>query len=355
MSENDKHSKTEQPTAKRLADAKGKGGTPDSRDLSSTVSLMAAVIALYATGGFMLESMKKISRDMFAGIGHHEITQTSVYNLMLKLSVSIGLILSPFILSVMATGVIIGVIQQGGFRFSVSKLALNFSHMNPLTGMKKFFGKSAKVEMLKSFLKLAIVAWVAYRILKDEVQNLAYLTDGDLQGIFAFTGHICYKIVMNTCGVLMVLSVLDLLYVKWNFVQELKMTKQEVKDENKDMEGDPQVKSKIKGLQFQKAFQRLQKIIPTADVIITNPTHFAVALKYDRDRMAAPVVIAKGADFMAQRIKALARENNITLVENRFLARELYAQVKEGEEIPEALYAAVAEVLAYVYRLKGMM
>ena len=152
---------------------------------------------------------------------------------------------------------------------------------------------------------------------------------------------------------MLVLSALDLAFIKWRFIQSLKMTKQEVKEETKESEGDPQIKGKIRRMQFEQSRRRLKQVIPTADVIVTNPTHFAVALKYDRDKMGAPIVIAKGVDHMAQQIKAIARESKVMLVENRFLARELYAQVKEGQEIPEALYAAVAEVLAYVYSLKG--
>jgi flagellar biosynthetic protein FlhB len=181
------------------------------------------------------------------------------------------------------------------------------------------------------------------------------LAEADVNGILTYTGHVAFKIVTHTSGIMIVIAILDMAYVKWRYIENLKMTKQEVKDENKDMEGNPEIKGKIKKLQFQAARRRLTKIIPTADVVITNPTHFAIALKYDRSRMVAPMVIAKGADEMALAIKEMARENKITLVENRFLARELYDQVAENQEIPESLYAAVAEILAYVYRLKGAM
>jgi flagellar biosynthetic protein FlhB len=154
---------------------------------------------------------------------------------------------------------------------------------------------------------------------------------------------------------MIVQAVLDLAFVKWNYLQNLKMTKEEVKKEAKDTDGDPHVRGRQKKLRYERAYRRLRQIIPTADVVVTNPTHYAVALKYDRNRMGAPVVLAKGVDHLAQRIKAMARENNVMLVENRFLARELYASVKEGQEIPESLYVAVAEVLAYVYGIKGTM
>jgi flagellar biosynthetic protein FlhB len=191
--------------------------------------------------------------------------------------------------------------------------------------------------------------------MKDEVSNVLFLTETDIQGLIEFVSHISFKIVLHTCGILLVLALLDFAFVKWRFIQNLKMTKQEVKDEHKESEGDPKVKGKIKRLQLEKAYRRLKQIIPTADVVVTNPTHFAVALKYDREKMAAPFVIAKGADHLAMRIKVLAKDNNVMLVENKFLARELYAQVKEGEEIPESLYVAVAELLAYVYSIKGIV
>ena len=187
------------------------------------------------------------------------------------------------------------------------------------------------------------------------MQNITFLAEADIETIFNFVGHIAFKIVIHTCGIMIILGILDMLYVKWRYIENLKMTKQEVKDENKESEGNPEVKGRIRKLQYQMARRRMTKIIPQADVVITNPTHYAVALKYDRQKMAAPVVLAKGVDIMAEAIKKIAREHHITLVENRFLARELYEQVEENEPIPEALYAAVAEVLAYVYKLKGKM
>jgi flagellar biosynthesis protein FlhB len=253
---------------------------------------------------------------------------------------------------VMVAG-IVAVVIQGGVSFSTEKLSFKFEKINPLEGLKRLANKEALVEAFKSIIKILIVGYVAYKILRDEMDAILYLTETDISGIFVFISHIAFKIVIHTCGVMIVLAVLDLAFVKWNYLQNLKMTKEEVKREHKDSDGDPQLKGKIRKLRYERAFRRLKNIIPTADVVVTNPTHFAVAIKYDRKKMAAPFVIAKGADHLALRIKALARESNVMLVENRFLARELYAEVKEGEEIPETLYVAVAELLAYVYGLKG--
>ncbi|MRR34198.1 flagellar biosynthesis protein FlhB [bacterium] len=352
MADTDKHSKTEQPTSKKLDEAKRKGPPPLSRDMSSTVTLLISMITLYTLGGYMLSSLKESSRALLGGMGEVVLTPTSVYNLLLSQFLSVGGILAPFLIMVMVAGVL-SVVVQGGVSLSSERLAVKLENLDPINGMKRLMRKEAAVEALKSILKILIVGYIAYRILRDEMNGIVYLTESDIHGILAFVSHISFKIVIHTCGVMIVLAVLDLAFVKWSYLQNLKMTKDEVKQENKDAEGDPHVKGKIKQMRYEKAFRRLRQVIPTADVVVTNPTHFAVALKYEREKMAAPIVIAKGADDLALRIKALARENRVMLVENRFLARELYAQVKEGHEIPETLYVAVAELLAYVYGLKG--
>jgi flagellar biosynthetic protein FlhB len=354
MSDEDKHSKTEQPTAKKQEEAKKKGSPPQSRDLTSTISLLVALVSLYVSGGYMVSTLKKSSQAILSNLATIELTEAGIYSLMLRQFMYLAGIVGPFMLMVMFAG-LASTIVQGGVSLSSERITPKLDKLNPVNGAKRFFKKEALVESIKSFVKIFIVGYVAYRILKDEILSVLYLTETDMNGILEFVGHISFKLVLHACGMLMILSLLDFAFVKWQFIQNLKMTKQEVKDEHKNVEGDPQVKGKIKRMQFEKAFRRLKQIIPTADVVVTNPTHFAVALKYDRERMAAPIVVAKGTDHLAARIKTLAKENNVMLVENRFLARELHAQVKEGEEIPESLYVAVAELLAYVYGLKGMV
>lgn len=352
MSE-DKHSKTEQPTSKKLDEAKKKG-VPHSRDLTSTVTLVAAMVALYSTGGFMFSTLKQTSADLLGSMGTYQLTEASVQHLLIKLFLVILSVLVPFMLVVIVVGICTTMVQVG-FSMNSERLEFKFEKLNPVENFGKLFNKDSLVEMVKAVLKIVIVGYMAYRILRDELDGIIYLTETDIAGILELVKHLAFKIVLHTCGVLLVLGALDLAFIKWRFIQNLKMTKQEVKDEHKESEGDPQVKGKIRQMQVEAARRRLRQVIPTADVVVTNPTHFAVVLKYERETMAAPVVLAKGADHMAQTIKAMAREHNVMLVENRFLARELYAQVKEGEPIPESLYAAVAEVLAYVYSLKGKM
>lgn len=325
-----------------------------SQMLTSSLTLLAGIVSLYIFGSFMMDGLKQSTVKILTTLGTFQLTEANLYILLLKLFGTIVLLLAPLIIIIIATSVVSSLIQDNGrLEFRTSRLKVDFGKLSPLSGFKRLFNKDALVEMLKSLLKLVVVAWIAYGVIRDEMQNITFLAEADIQTIFNYVGHIAFKIVTHTCGIMIVLGLLDMLYVKWRYIENLKMTKQEVTDENKESDGNPEVKSKIKKMQFQMARRRMTKIIPLADVVITNPTHYAIALKYDRQKMVAPIVLAKGMDIMAEAIKKIAREHSITLVENRFLARELYDQVKENEPIPEALYAAVAEVLAYVYKLKG--
>ena len=347
----DKSSKTEKPTGKKISDAKSKGSMPRSREMTSAISLIAAMVALNASSGMMLTTMKRTMRDIFGGLATIDTSYSGVHSLMIKEFINIAIMLAPFVFIVIAAGLVVE-ISQGGVSLSTEKLKFDLGKLNPIQGVGRLFKKDSIFEVAKAFMKMAIVGYMAYKILAEEMEGIIYLVDRDLTGILAFVGHLAFKIMLHTCGVLIVLAVIDLAFVKWRFLDNLKMSKQEVKDEAKNAEGDPAVKQRQKQKQFQMARRRMRQIVPTADVVVTNPTHYAVALKYDRFKMGAPVVIFKGIDQMALQIKIVARDHNITLVENRFLARELFNQVEEGGEIPEGLYAAVAEILAYVYGLK---
>lgn len=352
MADVDKQSKTEQPTGKRRSDAEKKSGPPRSRELTSTLALMAAFLFLYWGGSIMSTGIKECCRDFLGNAGTYTLSQGSIQTLLLKVMGTLAYVLGPFLLAMMMAGVAVTVCQ-GGWSFSTSRITLNLGRLNPAGGVKKMFNIDALAETFKSFLKLAIVTYVAYHTLRSETDGVILLGGGDVAEIMDTFSRIAFRLVLHIVGTLLVLGILDYLFVRWRFTQNIKMTKQEVKDENRESEGDPQVKRRMRTIQMERARKRYIRIIPEADVVITNPTHFAVALKYDRTRMFAPVVIAKGADHLAQKIKEIARKNNVMLVENRFLARELFAQVKEGQEIPETLYAAVAEILAYVYGIKG--
>jgi flagellar biosynthetic protein FlhB len=311
------------------------------------------MLCLYMFGSFMTSSISKQSVEILSTVGSFELTEKNVYLLILKTFLLIVVVLAPLVVTIILTSITSNVVQDGGrFEFRWERLKFDVNKLNPLNGFGRLFNKTALVELVKSILKLVVIGFIAYRVLRDETQNISILAEADVPTIISYMGHVAFKIVMHTCGIMLIISILDLMYVKWQYADNLKMTKQEVKDEGKEQEN-PEIRGRIKKLQFQAARRRMTTIIPTADVVITNPTHYAIALKYDRQRMAAPVVLAKGADVMAQAIKKIAQEHSITMVENRFLARELYEQVEENEAIPESLYAAVAEILAYVYRLKG--
>jgi flagellar biosynthetic protein FlhB len=303
-----------------------------------------------------MDGLKQNMVSILGTMGGFNLTESSMYTLSLKLFGLVLMLLAPVVSTVIITAMMSNIIQDNGqFDIRAERLGFKFSKINPLNGFGRLFNRDSLLEIVKSLLKLLVVGLITYRVMKDESQNIAFLAEADIETIVNYVGHVAFDIITHACGVLIVFGVLDLMYVKWRYLDKLKMTKQEVKEEAKEQDLSPEVKNKIKRQQFQMARRRMIKIIPTADVVITNPTHYAVALKYDRERMLAPVVIAKGVDVMAQAIKKIAREHKIILVENRFLARELYDQVGENEPIPEALYAAVAEVLAYVYRLKGKM
>jgi len=321
--------------------------------MTSTFTLLTGMICLYVFGGFMVMHISRQSVEILGSIGSFEVTEANVYRLILKTFLLLVMVLAPLVLTIIVTSLAASVAQDGGrFEFRWERLSFDTSKINPINGFSRIFNKNSLAELVKSLLKLMVIGFIAYRVMRDEAQNITILAEADVSTIMTYMGHVAFKIVMHTCGIMLIISILDLLYIKWQYTENLKMTKQEVKDEGKEQEN-PEIKGQVKKMQYQMARRRMTKIIPTADVVITNPTHYAIALKYDRQRMAAPVVIAKGMDVMAQAIKKIAKEHNITLVENRFLARELYDQVKENEAIPESLYSAVAEILAYVYRLKG--
>ena len=324
--------------------------------LTSSLTLLAGIISIYVFGSYIMDGLKKNMVAILSTMGGFDLTESSMYTLSLKLFSLILMLLAPLVVTVIATAVMSNIIQDNGqFEIHTERLGFNFKKISPMNGIDRLFNRDSLVEMVKSLLKLLVVGFITYRVMMDESQNIAFLADADIETIISYVGHVAFNIITHACGVLIVFGVLDLMYVKWRYVDKLKMTKQEVKEEAKEQDLSPEVKGRIKKMQFQMARRRMIKIVPTADVVITNPTHYAVALRYERERMLAPVVIAKGVDVMAQAIKKIAMEHKIILVENRFLARELFDQVSENEPIPESLYAAVAEVLAYVYRLKGKM
>lgn len=258
-------------------------------------------------------------------------------------------------LPLLLIGSLVGIVFSGiQTRFLVTPklLAPKFNRLSPLQGFKKMFSMRGVVELLKSILKIVVLGIVIYNILSEELPLFPRMMDMSIQQVMASTGNIIIKIVQNAAIIFVFLAVADYAYQWWEYEKNLRMSKQDIKDEYKETEGDPQIKGKIKERQQQMARQRMMQNVPSADVVIRNPTHFAVAVKYEAGVNSAPVVVAKGADFQARKIVEIAEANQITIVENKPLARGLYAAVELEQEIPEEFFKPVAEVLAYVYHLK---
>ena len=245
-------------------------------------------------------------------------------------------------------------VMQVGFQISTEAMALKLSKLNPISGMKRFVSLKSLVEIVKSIIKIFFIGGIAYLLVEGEIKAFPVLVHQEVGQILVFIARVAIKICFFVCLAMILLAVLDYIYQRWQYEQDLKMTKQEVKDESKQTYGDPQVKARIRSVQMEMARRRMMDAVPEADVVITNPTHLAIALKFDAREMIAPRVLAKGSGHIAQRIREIAAENKIPLFEQKPLAQALYKMVEIGDYIPPELYRAVAEVLAYVYRLKGM-
>ena len=352
MAEESFQEKTEQATPKRREEARKKGQTAKSQELNSAVVLIAGLSGLYALGGFLFQNL--------AGFTVHTLETSHTFNLTAS-SVRIYLIdcgrvffgaIGPILIVV---GVAALAISLGQVGFVINEEALKFkpNRLDPLQGAKRIFSKRSLVELVKGVLKISIVAYISYLAIAPELPRISLLADAGICDTFQYIGVMVFKVGLYTALALLIMAILDYVYQRWEFNQSIKMTKQEVKEESKQTEGDPQVRMRIRSLQRENARRRMMDEVPEADVVITNPTRYAVALKYDLDTMAAPRVIAKGRNLIAQRIKEIARESGIPLVENKPLAQTLFKAVEVGQDIPEDLYRAVAEVLAYVFRLKG--
>jgi flagellar biosynthetic protein FlhB len=237
--------------------------------------------------------------------------------------------------------------------FSNEAITPKFDRFNPITGIKRLFSTRSLIELLKSLLKLAVVGWIGYTTIMGELKVFPLLVDKTGAEVLAFAGQVCFKLFLKTGLALLVIAGFDYAYQRYQFEHNLKMTKQEIREEFKSTEGDPLIKSRIRSLQRERSRQRMMKDVPKADVVLTNPTHLAVALRYDVEKSAAPVVVAKGARLIAERIKAIAKENGVPVIENKPLARMLFKNAEIGSEIPFELYKAVAEVLAVVYRMRN--
>lgn len=339
--------KTEEPTSKKIQDARQEGNVPKSMDFAGFVTLFVALILVLIMSPFIAKQLTKLFEYYQSLIGA-EFEKELVYSIFLTSIGRILLMILPIALSVAIAG-IIGNVMQFGFIFTTKPLMFDLKKINPLSGLKRLFSLKKLVESLKIIIKVSAVFIITFYFLLTFVKELPRTL---LYTMFSQLMWFREKLIILASVMLilfLLIALIDIFIVRFQYFKGLRMSKQEIKDEFKQMEGDPQVKSRIRSLQRQMAQNRMMQNIPVADVVITNPTHYAVALRYDRQKENAPVVLAKGMDFLALKIKSIAAENFVPIIENPPLARELYKLCDIDEEIPVALYQAVAEVLSFVY------
>lgn len=353
MAEDDKEQRTEDASDKKREDTVKKGRTPQSREIGSTAVLMAALGVLYYSGAMMREHISQVMVHSLSESGTYQLDLMTLRPLIFYYFKEVIIILAPVMTAVALAGVSAAIMQNGGFIFTLDPLMPKFDKLNPLNGFGRFFNMSAVVEMFKSLAKIGIVGYVCYAVLEGEFSKIPLLGDQDTERIILFVCAVSVKLMFYVLLLMLALALADFAFQKYTYEESIKMTKQELKDERKDSEGDPFVKSRIRQAQYAMARKRMMQEVPKAEVVITNPTHLAIALAYDRDKMAAPRIVAKGAGHIAHKIKEIAKANNIPIVEDKPLARLLFKTIDIGKSIPEELYRAIAEILAYVYRLKG--
>lgn len=354
MAEEDDSQKTEEPTAKKLEKAREKGQMAMSQEVKSWLILLAAAMALYVMAGPIMRDITRMSRGFFESSHAIPVDPIHLRFMLVDVLLEVGTILAPLALLLMVVAFAASA-AQSGLLMAAAKIKPEMSKISLVKGFKNKFSVRQFVEFLKGVIKIAVVWVVAMALTVPMFDDITLAPMTDLVWSLNKLHRIVLWIVAGTVGVMTVIALLDYAYQKYHFFKQMKMTKQEVKDEHKQAEGDPQIKAQIRRIRAQRARQRMMAAVPKADVVITNPTHFAVALEYKMDEMAAPKVVAKGIDTLALRIRQVAEENDVPIVENPPLARALYAAVELDEEIPPEHFKAVAEVIGYVMRLRGKL
>ena len=352
MADNNKDQKTEEPTSKRVTDTEKKGNFAHSKEINSSFILLAALLGFMILGEQSTRNVMGSWTDMFAESWALQLTPEELYKVTANAMQAFVKIVGPFLIIIMLAGVMSNLLQIGGLRFSSHPLAPKFNKLNPLAGFGRIFSKNSVMELFKSLFKVGIISVISYYVIKSHWKEIPPLMGFGVGQVLSFMGFVALEIIFNVLLVMIFLSLLDFTFQKFTYLENLRMTKQEVKEERKESDGNPQVKQRIRTVQMQMARKRMMSAVPEADVIVTNPTHISIAIKYDTENFAAPLVVAKGVGPIAMRIREIAKENGIPLVEDKPLARTLNKTVEVGQMIPASLYKAVAEILAYVYKLK---
>ena len=343
--------KTEDPTEKRKKDSREKGEIARSKELNTLAIMLAGSAGLLIFGGALAQDMMELMRYNFS-LSRDVLLNPDSMGAFLLHSGKIALLALQPVLITLLIAALVGPISLGGWLFAAGSLAPKFSRMNPAAGIKRMFSAKALVELLKALAKFFIILIVALLVLKSDIDDLLRIAHEPLElAVIHSLQVVAWSALWMACGLILIAAV-DVPVQLWESHQKLLMTKQEVRDEHKDQEGRPEVKQRIRQLQREMSQRRMMAAIPDADVIITNPTHYAVALKYDPEKGGAPMLLAKGSDFLALKIREIGAKHNILLLESPALARSIYHSTELEQEIPAGLYLAVAQVLAYVYQIR---
>ncbi|MBE9487470.1 MAG: flagellar biosynthesis protein FlhB [Chloroflexi bacterium] len=350
MAEGSDQEKTEQATGKRRQDFREKGQVAQSKEVTTAALMTFSLLLWVFYARYFWADLLNIMKTSLQMLSRFEVTSLTVVNLFWELVVVLAGMLWPVFLLTMLVGFFSSFLQVGPL-FTLKPFQPDLNKFNPIKGMAKFVSKRSAVELIKSLAKVSLIGFVAYKTVSNEFATALTLVRLDLNQTLLFLGRTAFLVMAKTSGILIILAIIDFAFSKYEMEQKMKMTKQEVKEEFKETEGDPQLKARVRSVQQQMARKRMMAEVPKADVVITNPTHLSIAITYDRETMDAPTIVAKGADHLAFRIREIARENHVPLVENKPVARALYKQ-EVGEQVPEEMFKAVAEILAYVYGLK---
>ena len=354
MADDSDGEKSEEPTGKRLGDAKNKGQVAQSQEIQSWVILLTIAVLIVSAIPAIMGKILAVGRNFIESPHAFTLSQPDFHNLFKEVIFEVGTVILPLMVTFLVVGFVSQVVQVG-WSVSAEKFQIKLNKFSPLKGAKKMFGVRSVVEVVKGIVKLGIVGTVVFLLVRPMLNDIELLPAFELVHTLERIKEIALVIVVVAVMIMTIIAAADFAYQKWDHTNKLKMTKQEVKDELKQQDGDPKIKQRMAALRMERQRERMMQAIGKADVIITNPTHYAIALQYDMDTMPAPVLVGKGMDSLALRIREVAEENDIPIVENPPLARALYATVEIDEEIPAEHFHAVAEVIGYVFRLKGRM
>lgn len=348
----DESTQTEEPTAKRQQEARARGQVPLSREVNSWLVLLAATLGLVSFADDMMRSGRQLVHHFLEKPHMIPVELGTLPGFILDVTLSAAVVVGPIILAILAASIASTMVQVG-WLFSPQALKPSFEKLSPLKGLSRLFSMTSLIEFAKGLLKLAIVGTTCWIVAAPTFDSLPLFVLREPEAAMTVLGGMSMKLLIATIAVLTLVAAADVAYQRVRLNKELRMSRTEIRDEIKDQEGDPMVKAKLRQIRHERSRRRMMQAVPKADVVITNPTHYAVALKYDRDAMDAPVLVAKGIDAVALRIREIAQDNDVPIVENPPLARALHATVELDEEIEPEHYKAVAEIISYVMRLRG--